>query len=136
MICEDHAVGEVELLFERGEDAVAEGFVFDQRGVEAGDAEVGFGEGDLYVADDVEEEGEVAGHGLERCEAVGVLLDELLEGVAYAEVGGDELAGLHPAEDPGMARRSPMDFCRSAWRGGSRGGRARVRRPAWTARSR
>ena len=25
----------------------------------------------------------------------------MLEGVADAEVGGDEVAGLHPAEDPG-----------------------------------
>ena len=61
-------MGEVELGFEGGEDAVAEGFVFDERGVEAGDAEVGFGEGHLDVADDVEEEREVAGHGLEWCE--------------------------------------------------------------------
>src|SRR6185312_10260758 len=48
-----------------------------------------------------EEEGEVTGHGLKLRETVGVLLDELLERVAYTEVGGDELAGLHPAEDPG-----------------------------------
>ena len=31
----------------------------------------------------------------------GVVLDEVLEGVAHAEVGGDDVAGLHPAEDPG-----------------------------------
>ena len=49
-----------------GEDAVAQGFVFDERGVEAGDAEVGLGERHLDVADDVEEEREVAGHGLEQ----------------------------------------------------------------------
>ena len=67
-------LGEVELGFEGGEDAVAEGFVFDERGVEAGDAEVGFGEGHLDVADDVDEEGEVARHGLELGEAVGVCL--------------------------------------------------------------
>ena len=29
------------------------------------------------------------------------MLDEVLEGVADAEVGGDDVAGLHPAEDPG-----------------------------------
>jgi hypothetical protein len=46
-------------------------FVFDQRGVQAGDAEVGLGERHLDVADDVEEEREVAGHGLELREAVG-----------------------------------------------------------------
>ena len=63
-------LGEVELGFEGGEDAVAEGFVFDERGVEAGYAEVGFGEGHLDVADDVEEEREAAGHGLELGEAV------------------------------------------------------------------
>ena len=31
----------------------------------------------------------------------GCLLDEVLERVADAEVGGDDVAGLHPAEDPG-----------------------------------
>ena len=30
-----------------------------------------------------------------------VVLDEVLQGVADAEVGGDDVAGLHPAEDPG-----------------------------------
>ncbi len=76
---EDHAVGEVELGFEGGEDAIAERFVFDERGVEAGDAEVGLGERHLDVADDVEEEGEVASHGLELGEiaAVGVRLHEV-----------------------------------------------------------
>src|SRR5260370_10390529 len=68
---EDHAVGQVELAFEGGEDAVAEGFVFDERGVEAGYAEVGFGEGHLDVADDVDEEGEVAHHGLKESEVGG-----------------------------------------------------------------
>ncbi len=29
------------------------------------------------------------------------MLDEVLEGVADAEVGGDDVAGLHPSEDPG-----------------------------------
>lgn len=64
-------MGEVELGFEGVVDAVAEGFVFDEGGVEAGDAEVGFGEGHLDVADDVDEEGEVLHHGLEEGEAVG-----------------------------------------------------------------
>src|ERR1700734_1528005 len=50
--------------------AVWEGFIFDQGGVEAGYAEVGFDEGHFYVADDVDEEGEVAHHGLEKGEAV------------------------------------------------------------------
>ena len=50
---EEHAAGEVELGFEGVEDAVAEGGVLDERGVEAGDAEVGFGEGELDVAEDV-----------------------------------------------------------------------------------
>ncbi len=61
---EDHAAGALELGFEGGEDAVAQGLVFDQRGVEAGDAEVGLGERHLDVADDVEEEREAARH---RC---------------------------------------------------------------------
>jgi hypothetical protein len=37
-------LGEFELGLEHGEDAVAEGLVFDQVGVEAGDGEVGLGE--------------------------------------------------------------------------------------------
>ena len=57
---EDHAAGEVELVFEEGEDAGAEGFVFHERGVKAGDAEVGFAEGHFDVAEDVDEEGEGA----------------------------------------------------------------------------
>ena len=39
------------------------------------------------------EEGEVA--------FAGDIVEEVLEGVADAEVGRDEVAGLHPAEDPG-----------------------------------
>lgn len=68
---EDHAVGEVKLGFEGAEDAVAEGLVFDEGGVEAGDAEVGLGQGHFYIADDVDEEGEVLDHGAEEGEAVG-----------------------------------------------------------------
>ncbi len=68
---EDHAPGELELGVEGGVDAVAQGFVFDQVGVEAGDGEVGLGEADFDVADDVDEEREVAGHGLELGEVGG-----------------------------------------------------------------
>ena len=56
---------------EHVEDAVAQGFVRDERGVEAGDAEVGLGKRHLDVADDVEEEREGARHGLEECESQG-----------------------------------------------------------------
>src|SRR5580698_5571220 len=105
---EDHAVGQVEFGFEGGEDTVAESFVFYQRGVEAGYAEVGFGEGHFYVADDIDEEGEVRHHGLEKVEIdrlrlggyrcilrthhlriCGWAVDEFMEGVAYAEPCGD-----------------------------------------------
>ena len=72
---EDHAAGEFELGLEGGEDTVAQGLVLDQAGVEAGDGEVGLGEGQLDVADDVEEEREVAGHGLELGEVGGFGLD-------------------------------------------------------------
>ena len=68
---EDHAVGEVELCLEGVEDTVAESLVFDEGGVEAGDAEVGFGEGHFYVADDVDEEREVAHHCAEEREVRG-----------------------------------------------------------------
>ncbi len=46
----------------------------DQAGVEAGDGEVGLGQGHLDVADDVDEEGEAAGHGLELGEVGGLAL--------------------------------------------------------------
>src|SRR6185437_4411285 len=112
---EDHTRGEVEFGLEGGEDAVAQGGVGDEVGVEAGDGEVGFGDAHLDVADDVDEEWEAAGHGLEEGEVGGFLrgsrsevrgsrftrLDEVLEGVADAEVGGHDVTGLHPAEDPG-----------------------------------
>ena len=91
----------VELLFEQGVDAVAEGFVFDECGVEASDAEVGFGERELDVANHVDEEREAAHHLAEKLEAVGRVVRELLECVADAEVGGYDVARLHPAEDPG-----------------------------------
>ena len=44
-----------------------------ERGVEGGDAEVGFGEGDFDVADEVDEERELAGHVLEQGKTDGVL---------------------------------------------------------------
>ncbi len=68
---ENHAVSQVELGFERREDTVAQRFVFNQRSVEAGDAEVGLGESHLDVANDVEEEREFASHGLELLQPVG-----------------------------------------------------------------
>lgn len=94
-------MGQVEFGFEGCEDAGSQGLVFDERSIEAGYAEVGFGEGHFYVADDVDEEGKVAHHGLEEGEAIGCGLDEVVESVAYAEPCGNKLAGLHPAEDPG-----------------------------------
>ena len=51
--------------FEDFAEAVAEGGVFDERGVEAGYAEVGFGQGHFHVADDVDEEREGAEDPLE-----------------------------------------------------------------------
>ena len=60
--------------FEGGEDAVSQsGIVGDERGVEAGYAEVGFGEGHFHVTDHVEEEGELPGHDLQEGEAAGLL---------------------------------------------------------------
>ena len=51
------------------------------------------------------------------------MLDEVLQGVADAEVGGDDVAGLHPAEDPGdgaevfhAARRAELASVRLAGR--------------------
>src|SRR5436305_15089917 len=59
---------------ESGEDAVANAFIGDEGGVEASDGEVGLGEAELYVADDVDEEREAARHGLEEREIGGLLL--------------------------------------------------------------
>ena len=169
----DHAAGEVELGLEDGKDAVAKGFVVDQVGVKAGDGEVGLGEANLDVADDVDEERKAAGHGLElgeiQCFTLGLVfsgshifgrcrggwgtrafcgrrwnfvLDEVLEGVADAEVCRYELARLHPAEDPGdgaevlHAALAGGAGVRAFGRGASRCARVPVRRPEWTARSR
>jgi len=69
---ENHAAGEIELGVQGGEDAVAQGLVLHQAGVEAGDGEVGLGQGHLDVADDVDEERKAAGHGLELGEVGGL----------------------------------------------------------------
>ena len=55
--------------FEHGEDARLQLLVFDEGGVEAGDAEVGFGQSHFDVADDVDEEREGTEDGLEMDEA-------------------------------------------------------------------
>ncbi len=111
---EDHAAGQVELGFEGGEDSVAEGFVFDERGVEAGDAEVGFGEGHFYVADDVEEEGEVAHHGAGEGRGRRGWIGEVWRAWPTPNQAGTSWRDCIQPKTQGMARRSAMDFLLAA----------------------
>ena len=92
---------------EDGEDAVAEAGIGDERGVERGDAEVGFGQRHFDVADEVDEERELGHHGAEQGDAAG-LPCVFADRVADAEPGGDEQAGLRPSEDPGDGAQAAM----------------------------
>src|SRR5262249_2920276 len=59
----------------------------------------------LDVPDEIDEEGELGHHLLEEFRSAR-LFCVLLDGVAYAEPRGDELAGLRPSKDPRDSARA------------------------------
>ena len=71
--------------------------------------EVGLGESHLDVTDDVEKAGTRESWS-ELLQPVRCRLNELVERVAYAEVGGNEHRDCIQPRSQGMARRSAMDF--------------------------
>ena len=81
-------------------DALAQLVVGHQRGVEARGAQVGLAQRHLHVAQQVDEERKLLGHGLQQFEGAGSG-EELLDGIAHAEPRRNQQARLRPAEDPG-----------------------------------
>ena len=93
--------GALEFLAEHFEDSVTKGGVGYEIGVKAGDGEVGLGHGDFNAADEAREKREAAHHFAEEFGVCRGAAGEAIEGVADSEPGGNGVAALHPAEDPG-----------------------------------
>ena len=89
----------MELGFKQIVNALAQRCIGNQRGVEPSRAEVDLAESHFDVAQQVDEERELASHGLEQLERSG-LSEVLLEREADAEPGRNQQTGLRPSEDP------------------------------------
>src|ERR1700733_10704507 len=89
----------MEFSFQLGKHSIANPGIRNQRSVKLGNPKIRFSQGRFYIADQVNEERELARHGRQdRCAAG--FLRIALKGMANREPRGDKLPALRPAKYP------------------------------------
>src|ERR1700722_6922369 len=96
----------MELSFELRKHSIADPGIGNQRSIKLGNAEIRFGERRFYIADQVNEQRELARHRRKDCGAAR-FLRIVLKGMAYREPCGYELPALRPAKNRGDPRQPP-----------------------------
>ena len=99
--------------FQTSEDTISQCAILRQQRILSGDVEVGLGQRQFHVANEVNEHGKLPHHVLQDGKIS--LFDGMLQGMADAEPSGNAVAALHPSKHPGNgAKVGEIAFCFAA----------------------